>query len=95
MIRLIITTILTSFLFLSGINAQDSMTSRQKDNVKETEQRIRHNKNVTKIKIEEDKGDLEKLPKGAFIKKESSYNVKTGKRISQSYVILPKKDEKE
>jgi len=54
---------------------------------------IRHSKNITKIKLEDYKGDLDQLPKGAFIKKESTYNVKTGERITQKYVILPKKEE--
>ncbi len=60
----------------------------------DTEQKKRHNKNVTKIKVEDYTGDLENLPNGAFLKKESSYNVKTQVRSTQTYVILPKQSTK-
>lgn len=92
MIRIIIISVLSSLLLLTNIQAQEGSNSHQKDNVKESPQKIRHNKNVIKIKIEDYKGNLEELPKGAFIKKESSYNVKTGVRVSQSYVILPREE---
>lgn len=41
-----------------------------------------------KIKVEDYKGDLKNLPINATLKKESRFNVKTGIRTSQKYVII-------
>ncbi len=72
---------------------QSNLDAKEKENIVVQKKNQRSTKGKLKIKVEDYQGDLENLPEGAFLKKETRYNVKTAQKSTQTFVILPRKDD--